>query len=105
IATSDELAHQLERERAERGTLATQFEEANAAFERARALWKDESTLMTEHHASELQHAEAQKRAAVEAIEAQMNAAIERQREAHEAELAELKAAHDRSVAALRGEL
>jgi chromosome segregation ATPase len=36
VAAADELTHQLERERAERTTLATQFEEQNAAFERAR---------------------------------------------------------------------
>lgn len=105
IATADELTHQLERERSERTALSTQFDEANAAFERARALWKDETSLMAEHHASELQHAHAQKRAALEALEAQTNAALERQRETHAAELAELKAAHERSVAALRGEL
>jgi len=105
VATADELTHQLERERAERATLATQFEEQNAAFERARALWKDESTLLAEHHASELAQADAQKRVAVEAIEHQMTSAVERQKEAHEAEVAELKAAHERSVAALRGEL
>jgi chromosome segregation ATPase len=105
IATADELQHQLERERAERAAISTQFDEANAAFERARSLWKDESSLMAEHHASELAHADAQKRAALEAIETQMNAANERQREAQETEIAELKSAHERSVAALRGEL
>jgi len=105
VASADELTHQLELARAERETLAKQFEEQNAAFERARALWKDESTLMAEHHASELGHADAQKRAAVGAVEAQMNAALERQKSTHEAETAELKAAHDRSLAALRGEL
>ena len=105
IATADELTHQLERERAERATISTQFDEANAAFERARALWKDESSLMGEHHSSELVHRDAQKRAALEALEAQMNAALERQRESQEAEIAELKSAHERSLAALRGEL
>jgi chromosome segregation ATPase len=105
VAAADELSHQLERERAERGTLAKQFEDANGAFERARQLWKDESTLMQEHHASELAHAEAQKRAAVEALEQQLNGALERQRQTHESEVTELKSAHDRSVAALRGEL
>lgn len=105
IASGDELAHQLERERAERATISTQFDEANAAFERARALWRDESSLMGEHHASELVHRDAQKRAALEALESQMNAALERQRESHEAESAELKSAHERSLAALRGEL
>jgi chromosome segregation ATPase len=105
IASADELQHQLERERGERAAIATQFEEANAAWERARALWKDESGLLAEQHASEVQHLEAQRRAAVEAVEAQTYAALERPREAHEAEMAELKAAHDRSVAALRGEL
>jgi chromosome segregation ATPase len=105
VATTDELGHQLERERAERAALAKQFEDANGAFERARQLWKDESTLMQEHHASELAHAETQKRAAVEALEQQTNAALERQRQTHESEVAELKSAHERSVAALRGEL
>lgn len=105
LASADELAHQLERERAERQTLAKQFEEQNAAFERARALWKDESTLMAEHHASELGVADAQKRAAVEAVEAQMTAALERMKGTHESEVVELKGAHDRSLAALRGEL
>ena len=105
VAVADERTHQLERERAERTTLAKQFEEQNAAFERARALWKDESTLMAEHHASELAHSEAQKRSAVEAIEGQMQAALDRLKESNEAELTELKGAHERSVGALRGEL
>ncbi len=105
LAVADELTHQLERERAERTTLATQFEEQNAAFERARALWKDESTLMAEHHAAELTQAEAQRRTTVEGIEGQMSAALERAKESQEAELAELKGAHERSTAALRGEL
>ena len=105
VAAADELTHQLERERAERTTLATQFEEQNAAFERARALWKDESTMMAEHHAAERTQAESAKRIAVEAIEGQMNAALERMKESHEAEQAELRSAHDRSTAALRGEL
>jgi len=105
IAAADELTHQLERVRIERATLTTQFEEQNAAFERARALWKDESTLMAEHHASELTHSEVQKRTAVEAVEGQMSSALDRIKESHEAELAELKSAHERSVAALRGEL
>jgi chromosome segregation ATPase len=105
VAAADELTHQLERERAERTTLATQFEEQNAAFERARALWKDESTLMAEHHAADITQADAAKRAAVEAIESQLSAALERAKEAHEAELDKLKSAHERSTAALRGEL
>lgn len=105
VAAADELSHQLERERAERTALSKQFEDANAAFERARSLWKDETTLLEEQHAAELAQAAAQRRAAVEALEAQMAAAGERQREAHQAEIAELKAAHERSLAALRGEL
>jgi chromosome segregation ATPase len=105
IATADELTHQLDRERAERAALAKQFEEANGAWERARTLWRDESALTAEQHASELAHAETKRAAAVEAIEAQMSSALERQRETHAAELAELKSAHERSVAALRGEL
>ncbi len=105
VATADELTHQLERERAERTALATQFEEANAAFERSRTLWKDEAAQTSDQQASELAHAEAKRIAAVEAIENQMNAALERQRETHASELAEMKSAHDRSVAALRGEL
>ena len=105
VATADELTHQLERERAERQTLAKQFEEQNGAFERARALWKDESTLMAEQHKAALEQSESVKRVAVEDAVSQMSAAVERLKEAHEAEMTELKTAHERSVAALRGEL
>jgi len=105
IATADELNHQLARERAERQTLAKQFEEQNVAMERARALWKDESALLAEQHAAQLEKAESAKRIATELVEQQMSAALDRQRDKYEAELQEQQAAHDRSVAALRGEL
>ncbi len=105
VATADELTHQLERERAERQTLAKQFEEQNAAFERARSLWKDESTLLGEQHKAALESAEASKRTAVEDAVSQMSAAVDRLKEKHDAELLEIRTAHERSVAALRGEL
>ena len=105
IAGADELSHQLERERAERGAIQKQLEEQIATFDRSRNLWKEESALMQEHHANELTLAENLRRQAVEAFDAQMTAALERQKEAHEAEMNELRAAHERSLAALRGEL
>jgi chromosome segregation ATPase len=105
VAAADELTHQLERERAERQTIGKQLEEQTASFERARALWKDETTLVAEQHAAELEKLDSTKRVAIELVETQMAAALDRQREKHDAELAESKAAHERSVAALRGEL
>jgi chromosome segregation ATPase len=105
VAAADELRHQLEREHAERQTLAKQLEEQYAAFERTRALWKDESALVAEQHAAELSKVESAKRVAVELVEQQMGAALDRQRDHYEAEIVELKAAHERSLAALRGEL
>lgn len=105
IASTDELTHQLARERAERATMATQLDEANAELERARALWRDETKLVQEQHAAELARVEQHKRSAIDAAEAAMKEATERAQKAQEAELEELRAAHARSLAALRGEL
>jgi chromosome segregation ATPase len=105
IATADELNHQLERERAERGAMAVQFDEANAAFERARALWKDETAVQQEHHAAELAKVEVEKRRAIDAAEAAMKLVMERQDKAHADKAADLEAAHKRALATLRGEL
>lgn len=105
VAAADELAHQLERERAERGAMAVQFDELNAAFDRARSLWKEESSAIEEQHAAQVARMELQKRAAVEAAEAAMKATLDRQNIAHEAELGELRGAHERALAAIRGEL
>ena len=104
-ATADELRHQLERERTERAAMMVQFDEANAAFERARNLWRDETSVIDEQHAAQLAQLDQQKRAAVDAAEAARTAALDRQRETHEAELDALRTAHDRELAALRGEL
>ncbi len=105
VAAADELAHQLERERTERGAMSIQFDEINAAFDRARSLWKEESSAIEEQHAAQVARLELQKRSAVEAAEAAMKATLERQNIAHEAERGELRGAHERALAALRGEL
>lgn len=105
LAAADELRHQLERERSERAAMMVRFDEATAAFERARNLWRDETAMIDEQHAAQLAQLDQQKRAAIEAAEAAKTAALERQREAHEAELEALRAAHERELAALRGEV
>ncbi|HSD86221.1 MAG TPA: hypothetical protein VLB44_01860 [Kofleriaceae bacterium] len=105
VASADELTHQLARERAERSTMATQLDEANAELERARALWRDETKLVQEQHAADLARVEQQRRAAIESAEVAMKEATERAQKAHGAEVEELRAAHERALAALRGEL
>lgn len=105
VAAAEELRHQLERERTERGAIAVQLDEARAAFERARNQWREESSTIDEQHVAQLAQLEQQKRAALDAAEQTRKTAIERQREEHEAELEALRAAHERSLAALRGEL
>jgi hypothetical protein len=105
LAAADELRHQLERERSERATMAVQFDEAQAAFEKARNLWREESSTIDEQHISQIAQLEQQKKAAVEAAEVAMRTATERQFQAHEAELEALRAAHERALSALRGEL
>ena len=105
VAAADELTHQLERERAERGTMAVRFDEATAAFEKARAHWKDESAQMQEHHAAELAKVEIEKRRAIDAAEQAMKEVMERQEKAHVDKLGELEAAHERAQATLKGEL
>lgn len=105
VAAADELRHQLERERSERATMALQFDEANASFDKARNLWRDEAATIDEQHIAQIAQLEQQKKAAVEAAESAMKTATERQYQAHEAELEALRAAHDRALAALRGEL
>ncbi|HEY5927182.1 MAG TPA: hypothetical protein VIV11_36090 [Kofleriaceae bacterium] len=105
VAAADELRHQLERERTERATMAVQFDEAQAAFEKARNLWRDETAMIDEQHITQIAQLEQQKKVAVEAAEHAMKTSTERQYQAHEAELEALRAAHERSLAALRGEL
>lgn len=104
-AEADELRHQIDRERTERAALAVQFDEATGAFDRARNLWRDESAMIDEQHATQLAQLDHQKRVALEAAEAAKAAALDRQREAHEAELEALRTAHERALAALGGEL
>jgi hypothetical protein len=105
IAAADELRHQLERERSERATMAVQFDEAQAAFEKARNLWREESSSIDEQHITQIAQLEQQKKSAVEAAEVAMRTATERQFQAHEAELEALRGAHERAMSALRGEL
>ncbi|HEX5058130.1 MAG TPA: hypothetical protein VFV99_02165, partial [Kofleriaceae bacterium] len=105
LAAADELRHQLERERTERATLAVQFDEANAAFEKSRTAWREESATIDEQHIAQIAQLEQQKRAAVDAAEAAMKTSTERQFQAHEAELDALRASHQRELAALRGEI
>jgi len=105
VAAADELRHQLERERTERATIAVQFDEANATFEKARAAWREETAAIDEQHIAQIAQLEQQKKAAVEAAESAMRTSTERQYQAHEAELEALKAAHERALSALRGEL
>jgi hypothetical protein len=105
LAAADELRHQLERERSERATMAVQFDEAQAAFEKARNLWREESSSIDDQHITQIAQLEQQKKAAVEAAEVAMRTATERQFQAHEAELEALRAAHERALSALRGEL
>jgi chromosome segregation ATPase len=104
-AAADELRHQLERERAERAALATQLDEAQAAFEKARTAWREESATIDEQHIAQIAQLEQQKKTAVEAAEQAMKTATERQFQAHEAELEALRAAHERALSALRGEV
>ena len=104
-AAADELRHQLERERTERATLAVQFDEAQAAFEKARVSWREESASIDEQHIAQIAQLEQAKKQAVEAAETAMKTSTERQYQAHEAELEALKAAHARALAALRGEM
>jgi chromosome segregation ATPase len=101
----DELTHQLERERTERGALGVQLDELQAAFEKARTMWRDESATVDDQHIAQIAQLEQQKKAAVDAAEAAMRTSTERQYQAHEAELEALKAAHERALSALRGEL
>jgi chromosome segregation ATPase len=105
VAEASELRLQLDRERTERATMAVQFDEEKAAFERARSLWRDETKTIDEEHASQLAQLDQQKRTAVEAAEAALAGQLERQKEAHTAELEALREAHERALAALRGEL
>lgn len=105
VAAADELTHQLERERAERGAMAVRFDEVNASLERARAAWKDETAQAQEHHAAELAKVEVDKRRAIDAAEQAMKVVMERQEKAHADKLSELEAAHERAQATLRGEL
>ncbi len=104
-AAADELRHQLERERSERAAMMVQFDEANAAFERARSSWREETATIDEQHAAQLAQLDQQKRAALDAADAAKTTALVRQREAHEAEIEAMRGAHERALAALRGEL
>ncbi|HTL35993.1 MAG TPA: hypothetical protein VL326_22840 [Kofleriaceae bacterium] len=104
-AHADELQHQLERERAERASIALALDDHTAQFDRARALWRDETSLAQEHHAAELTKVEVEKRRAIDAAEGAMKVVMERQEKANAEKLAELEAAHERALAALRGEM
>jgi chromosome segregation ATPase len=104
-AAADELRHQLERERSERATIAVQLDEVQAAFDKARTSWREESAAIDEQHIAQIAQLEQQKKAAVEAAEQAMKTATERQFQAHEAELDALRVAHQRALSALRGEL
>jgi hypothetical protein len=105
LAAADELRHHLERERSERATMAVQFDEAQASFEKARNAWREESAAIDDQHITQIAQLEQQKKSAVEAAEVAMRTATERQFQAHEAELEALRSGHERTLSALRGEL
>jgi hypothetical protein len=105
IASADELRHQLERERAERTAISLQLDETTNQFDRARALWKEETSLAQEHQSAELAKMEVEKRRAIDAAESAMKIVMERQEKSQAEKVAELEAAHDRALATLRGEL
>lgn len=105
LATSDELTHQLERERNKVANVTIRCDELQAQFDDARSRWTAERLKLDGHYAQETAALETSKRLAVEAAEAAMTAAVERLRAGHEEELTQLRAAHERSLATLRGQL
>ena len=105
VATADELAENLERERRKTSIAEANIEGLQRSFDETRTLWSSERKLAEERSAAETAQLEAQRKAAVTAGEEALAQATARMTEAHEAELKQLREAHERSLSTLCGEL
>lgn len=105
LATADELAEVVEKERRKASLADANLEGLQRSFEETRLLWTAERKTAEERAASEASQLDAQRKAAVAAGEEALAQATARMTEAHEAELKQLTEAHERSLSTLRGEL
>ncbi|MDB4958542.1 MAG: hypothetical protein JWO36_6111 [Myxococcales bacterium] len=105
VTTAEELAHQRDKERAQREQATARVVDLTKAMDEAIARWTAERATLEDAHAAELGEIEGQKRISLAAAEEAIVATNMRLRQANEDQLAQLREAHERSLSALRGEL
>lgn len=105
IATADELARQLDRERTETSSALQRVEELTRAFDETRTLWNAERSTLEDASTRALAELEDKRKALIVAKDREVAAVTTQLRKAHETEVAELRAAHEQSLQGLRGEL